>query len=608
MKQKAVKVHTKIIDMILVLPLIFVLGYLPLFLRVHFYESGISAYDWGPVDSPGEADLFLWIKMTAMIAAGAVMLILLAVLAFRKKLILDRFRKVLLAAVLVYGAMIFLSACVSNHRPQAFFGSFEMFESALYLLACLIAFIYAMLVVRREQFRLIAAGAAPGLIFLSLLCIFQAFGLNFLDASGIRMMITPADYWSDISELFFGSSLKGSYGTLYNPNYVLPLFGFVFFAAQMLFRYCKGKLPLTILLLILMGLSLLAILSSGSKTALFSLSITILIGLLITQKGRKRVLIFPAAAGLAALAFLLLSVYYGGAGRLFSVMSNSLFPGQKVWPVESMETTDSGVHLRYNGQDLFLSFEQTNEDDVSLKLFANNKLLPLYADENGIIYADDEDYEDIRILPHEEEGLTIITLAAGKKIFDFCNFKEPYGYLYRTPFGKFVKAEKVENAELFSDRLLSWRGGIWNRTLPLLKQHLILGSGSNTFLYEYPQNDYVYKINRGGIQKTTIEVKPHSFFLQQWVENGFPALIAVIVFYAVYLIWSVRLYARLSLRSFESGLGFGLFLGSLNYAVACLTTDSNVNTASFFWCCVGVGSAVNAFLNAKLPDRNDSFL
>ncbi len=584
------------------LPLIFVIGYLPLLLHVHFYDTGLPAYDWGPLEEPEEADLFLWVKMAAMIVAGLVMLILLIIRAVRKELRFDRVQKIALAAVAVYGGMVLLSALFSKQRFQAFFGSFEMFESALYILACLITFVYAMAFVSGKQIRFLAIGAAPGLILLAVLCILQALGLNFLDSSIVRYIITPPDLWAELSQLDFSASLVGGYGTLYNPNYVLPFFGFILFAACCLLIANKGRTKACIFYIIVLLLSVLAIWASGSKTALITLPVTILVGAFLIFRGKRRLLMIPVTIGLAGLIFVVLSLRYGGVEKLASVMSESFSLTGRSWPLQSMITFDDGVVMEVNGHELYLWYDlEEGGETVSINVFSDEEQVPLYADEEGVIRLDDEKYSMVKLIPYDEEGQFILSVFIGKKEFEICDFGEPQGYLYRTPFGKFVPMREVENAQLFPEQFLNWRGGLWNRTIPKLKDHVFLGSGANTFLYEYPQDDYVYRANRGGRLLYTLEVKPHSFFLQQWVENGLPALIACIAFYAVYLIWSIRLYMNVPIQNLSTALGLGLFLGSLNYMLAGLTTDSTVNTASFFWCCTGIGFALNAINKCSAP-------
>lgn len=47
------------------------------------------------------------------------------------------------------------------------------------------------------------------------------------------------------------------------------------------------------------------------------------------------------------------------------------------------------------------------------------------------------------------------------------------------------------------EKLFTGRGYIWGRAIPLLKEHILVGSGPDTFVEEFPQQDYVMKANTG---------------------------------------------------------------------------------------------------------------
>ena len=88
---------------------------------------------------------------------------------------------------------------------------------------------------------------------------------------------------------------------------------------------------------------------------------------------------------------------------------------------------------------------------------------------------------------------------------------------------------------------MSGRGHIWNQTIPLLKKHILIGCGANAYMLEYPQNDY---IGQEYIYKNGYQVKAHCWYLQQWVENGLVATLALLAFLGWYVIRSIRIYRR----------------------------------------------------------------
>ena len=123
---------------------------------------------------------------------------------------------------------------------------------------------------------------------------------------------------------------------------------------------------------------------------------------------------------------------------------------------------------------------------------------------------------------------------------------------------------------------------------------MFIGSGANTFALEYPQEDYIYNFYVN--TPTTLDVKAHSWYLMQWVENGLPAMILFIAFYLCYLIKSIKLYRRFDMKKEMHWISLGIFSALLTYMIVALANDSTVCTASVYWVLLGLGIAVNRSL------------
>src|SRR5690606_8579420 len=105
----------------------------------------------------------------------------------------------------------------------------------------------------------------------------------------------------------------------------------------------------------------------------------------------------------------------------------------------------------------------------------------------------------------------------------FTNQTGDGSYYYMNNYGRPDKIITAPHA-LFSgyEGYASGRGYIWSRTLPLLKKHIILGSGADTYMIAFPQQDYVGLSNYGyGDQLVT---KPHNLYLQVGVQTGLLSL------------------------------------------------------------------------------------
>ena len=91
-------------------------------------------------------------------------------------------------------------------------------------------------------------------------------------------------------------------------------------------------------------------------------------------------------------------------------------------------------------------------------------------------------------------------------------------YYYYNASGKFVSFPDPKHVQWFNEDALSGRGHIYNKTIPVLGKHVLIGSGANTYMLEVPQDDYIYK-NYTDINNV-FDVKPHSWYLQQWTNQS----------------------------------------------------------------------------------------
>jgi O-antigen ligase len=124
-----------------------------------------------------------------------------------------------------------------------------------------------------------------------------------------------------------------------------------------------------------------------------------------------------------------------------------------------------------------------------------------------------------------------------------------------------------------------------------MKDHIILGSGADSFIFDYPQNDYIGRFNNG--YSTQIVTKPHNLFLQIGIQTGLLSLIAFLLFYAIYFVSSIKLYMNNIFDTYMSQLGAAIFVGTIGYMTAGLFNDSTITVSPVFWSLIGIGLAVN---------------
>ncbi len=135
------------------------------------------------------------------------------------------------------------------------------------------------------------------------------------------------------------------------------------------------------------------------------------------------------------------------------------------------------------------------------------------------------------------------------------------------------------------------RGYIWSRTIPMLKETVLLGHGPDTFAMYFPQNDYVAKMKYLNSIYLFVD-KPHNLYLQIGINSGLISLLAFLVFIGWYYIQSLTLYFKDRSKQFFTP-GVACLAGVTSFLVSSLANDSAVSISPLFWIILGTGIACN---------------
>ena len=443
------------------------------------------------------------------------------------------------------------------------------------------------------QARRVLLWSGIGIMAVTMIGVYQYYGRDLFTTTFGRKLITNPSFWGHLDELVFTFPPRVVYTTLYNVDFLPFYFGLLIPVVLGMFLAAK-RLWLGILYLVPAAAFAICLKGSGTDTWYLALSIALAVGLFILMSRR----IWSLIAAIVMYALVL------------TVGANS-FMETPAW--ERLKTNIAGtVHWM---DSIFIKDIDTNEDSVVFSL-EDEQLQIAYAfdpdggtywletkdgDDNELSYTiledesykcvlDDEAYRGCSIQLVNLGDYYGIGVTIGGRTWYFTNQTDGT-YYYHNPLGKLAKTDDVPSVEWFNDDAFNGRGFIWNRTIPILKKYIFLGSGANNYALAFPQNDYVIRVYRWGVG--TYDVKAHCWLMQQWVENGLIAMLCILGFYAWYFIKSVRIYRRAKLRQGAAWIGFGILVGTLNYMIASLANDSNVNTAPMFWIMMGLGMAVN---------------
>lgn len=276
-------------------------------------------------------------------------------------------------------------------------------------------------------------------------------------------------------------------------------------------------------------------------------------------------------------------------------------------PLQKVEVQADRVAITYDGEVYYFTVDTTAAEDGTLTYGTihvfdeNNKELPVYLNETTAKYM----VQDVRMgnfafYPNNTAQTFVIEIDGND-----WNFRaDPQGYQYYNCYARIAPIEEAETA-IFDgkEELASKRGFIWARTIPLLKNYILFGSGADTFSIVFPQHDYVNFYNYG-YGKQLIS-KPHCWYLQIGVQTGLVSLLAVLVFYAMYFVQSIRLYSKKIEDSYLAQVGMAIFVGTIAYMVAGVTNDSSITVAPVFWGILGLGVTVNMMVKKNKKENAD---
>lgn len=578
------------------LPLIIAVAVIPFLSRLHGENPEISGFEWSG-GGMYQKDIFLYWKAVSLNLLLPVLCIML-VANWPK----DRKWKGegrgwsmgirLFLFLAVYELWMLLSSVFSEYRDICFHGAWAVYES-LYVILCygLLAFYGFVVLDTEKKMRVVLYAVAAGAGLMAVIAIFQMFGLDFF-RSHLGYFLTAGDTsWENWQKTVYWYEKGRVQGTLANPNnfghyaaMVIPVCtGLAFsiskkgkkaFALKIFFGCCA----------LFMLCAMCAAVSKSGMAALLGTSVlaVILFRKKLFRKGIakwKVIMTIGLLGGFVVLAFVVKK----------DALVNNLKKAAKEFvnkaPVDSFygaETTKDGLLVYCKGAVFQIRIKDTEQLCIMK--------------EDGTPYPGTE-YQGVHFsIQKEEEPVIYITDESGK------NWRFNSEYRYLSPLLGAVKCHFSEDVLRGREALATSRGYIWGRSIPLLKSRLLLGTGADSFLFYFPQDDYIAR-ERFGYGDLLI-TKPHNMYLQAGIHAGIPGLAAYLAFFLGYAVWSFRIYFKESFCREAAVMGASVFLGITSYLIAGLSMDSQVGVSPVAYVLLGVGFAANTIVeNTKYKEE-----
>lgn len=587
----------------LLVPLAAVLIIIPLIVHEYIFTPEISKENWFASDITA-SDFFLFYKSMFLIMIGFISLVTLLYKQVISKSKPFAKLQAWYIPLAIFAILVIVSALASTHSSSAWNGSYEQFDTAFVLLSYCILTIYSFYVINsHEDIQTILKFIYISIAILTVIGLLQLIGADPFATTFGKYLISVDKSKESIDAMTFTFAKNRVYMTLFNPNYV-GVFASLLFPITMGMAILSNSKKQKIISGILSILLIISVFGSQSKTGLITLMGTSVLVIIAVRrklfKSKKSIIIIASSLVVIIGAFFIVNAIQDNA--YFNSIKNALTAKDQIHTLEAIETTDDYVLIKYNGKEMRVRCLLNSEGQIDFSV----------VDENEVKY--DVSYDDttmnFTMLDPSFNSMTFMPAFLGDETtFGFqamIDNKEWYfksktdtdGYLYMNKYNKFEQIKSAP-ASLFTNHesMFTGRGYLWSRTMPLVKDNLLIGSGPNTFAYEFPQNDYVGKYNNGF--DSQIVTKPHSMYLQMAIETGMISCIAFIALCVMYIVYSFLTFKKSPLDTITEQMGVLICISIIGYMVSGLINDSTVGVAPIFWILLGVGFACNKIIRTE---------
>ncbi len=540
----------------------------------------------------------------------------------------------------LYTLTTVLSSVFAKHIDVALYGFPDRYEGLFVVLGYILVFLITMNIAQNKgALKLILAGLLFSAFVASLIGLFQFIGrielfgkssgpMDFFKTSLGQMLITPSEY-RGMLDLNFQFVEHEIYTTLYNTNFVGSFMGMMLMFFMVLFIYDSNKTRKVIfcILSMLIFSNWIGCLSRagylGVISATLLLFVIAVLRFKLSNKGVNSDFIKSSSKNLTIIIsflvvlFLVLDLSSKNIigiqfSKLYMIMAGS---GSVVLPGKTKSTKTFTSH--YEIKDVKITPDticfSTINTELRIKLVGNDlrfytkegiRINPTFAnsDHEKFYWFNYLKYElywfrlgknNILYLAYRNAWIQVAITNEGFKFFD-----EKYGFteINKAPSCALEGMERIPDKRLY----------LWSRTIPLLKDVIFLGNGSDTYAFYFPQQDYMGKLKYCDNPYLIID-KPHNMYLQIAMNTGILSLICVLIIFISYIATSIKIYISNNVRSVYSTVSLGVFLGTTAYMVTAVFNDSVISVAPVFWIMLGIGYAVNFVIirENKIQRRDD---
>lgn len=598
---------------LLFIPIVMLLGVVPLIVRLAFVDMGPDASK--VFYTQQVADFFSHYKSIAIISLAVIMLGIVFLIYEKSKVKWDKEIKAYCILTAIFVVMTIISSLTSQYRDIAIWGIADRSEGMVMIVSYMVIMLYTIYIVREQSdYKYIILPLVFLIVITGILGFAQYIGNDLLLNTELGKQIIVPEQHAQVRESLNAQYEKQRiYGTMYHYNYMgsfcammVPMFlSMTLFVSGYKRKILFGSIAIV---------STLLLFGSTSRAGLIGLGCSLIVLAIICTRRILKHYKWTLMV-LVISAILVVGVNTATKGAVFSRIPSLVDDAIGLF-LPSDESFDYKQHipvreLYRQGDEIVL---ETQEDKLHIQslegelIFNDGNNERVEAERQEKVYKEgsykeityklvDPRFSQISFLTkvREAEGEIDYTfIYYGTESIAAMMFDEIEGtkLLDRGLLGE-VEFNDVEAIGFKGkERLGSARGYIWSRSLPMMKETLILGNGPDTYALEFPQHDLFGKWYAYTIPNMVVD-KPHNLYLQIGINQGGVALVAFLALVILYMVKSFRLYASKERYNEMEVMGSALLVAVVGYLGAGIFNDSVVSVAPIFWILLGVGIATN---------------
>lgn len=582
------------------IPLLLIAGFVPLIVHGKYINltGTTQALFWTGQNEL--LDFFSWWKSRWVIFLTITSTIIYIFLLLAKKLTFKKEYKYYIPLA-AYAFFVILSTIFAVDKPTALNGFVDMYQGMWVLLSYVaITFLVINFVNSERDVKLFVNAFIFLIIVEGIIGVGQYFGFDIFNTKFGNSLIIPSGVQVD-GGLSFNFGKHTIYGTLFNTNFV-GSFAALMIPIAVAFLVSAKTLKNRIVSGVALVLVLFTWIGCNSRAGYVGVAFSMLVSLIMFSKHVVKHWRFSVAVFVIVIGGLVVINFVSSGMIAKRLDSLNVFK-----TIESIKNQDLNK-AKFNS--IVLEKDtvkiKTTKQDLNIKIDGdklyfvdeNNEVLAMKTDKDGYFVVDNPDKWYLKVqMSKTYPGFSLTT----PWIYGNLNFYiTEEGIKMIGSGGRIMEPVIAKSFVALSglENFASNRGYIWGRTIPLLSEYSILGAGADNYPIIFPQDDYIAKLNISMPVSTVID-KPHNMYLQIAINTGLISLISLIVIWGTYIISSIKLYWKSEFNSIHSHIGIACFMSVIGYLFAGIFNDYIISVSPIFWCILGLGISINAYVEQR---------